>query len=222
MAGSFNARGELEVSDGLLILAAGKKRSGKSVLALVLFDSFPDDRVVIDVNGDDGPRQDVIELRGSVHELPRRWPEEQREHPGQRMTLRYVPDVGSATFLEDVDAVVGLALAHGRERHHDGGRGCALLIHEIGRVAPANRTRPHMLRALSQNRHYRTTVIMCGRVRLAGAPCSSTRSAGSPPPTARGRTCSAPCRRTGTTARRSSCAGRGPSRSIRCACSNAI
>jgi hypothetical protein len=78
------------------------------------------------------------------------------------MTLRYVPDVGSATFLEDVDAVVGLALAHGRERHHDGGRGCALLIHEIGRVAPANRTRPHMLRALSQNRHYRTTVIMCG------------------------------------------------------------
>jgi len=162
MSGSFTQRGELDIADGLLILATGKKKSGKSILGKVLFLSYPGDKIVIDVAGDDGPTQDVIELRGTVQDLPRRWPEEQREHPDQYLTLRYVPDLGSPTVLEDIDVVVGLALSHGRDQHHRGRRGCCVLIHEIGKVAPAGRTKPHMARALGQNRHYNTTVIMCG------------------------------------------------------------
>lgn len=167
MSGSFNERGELEISDGRLILCVGKKRSGKSVLAKVIFASYPGDRVVIDVAGDDGPAgEGIIELHGTVDELPKRWPEHQREDgPDGRpkpMTLRYVPDAGSPTFLEDMDAVVGLALRQGAREHDKGHIGCALLIHEIGVVAPAGQTKPHMRRALMHNRHNHLTVIMCG------------------------------------------------------------
>lgn len=167
MSGSFNDRGELDIADGRIILAVGKKRSGKSILAKVLFASYPGDKVVIDVAGDDGPAGDgVDELHGDAETLPRRWPEHRRRQgPDNRplpMTLRYMPDAGSPTFAEDMDAVVGLALSHGRRQHDAGRIGCALLIHEIGVVAPANRTQPHMRRALAHNRHNHLTLVMCG------------------------------------------------------------
>lgn len=167
MSGSFDDRGQLQIADGRIILAVGKKRSGKSILGKLFFATYPGDKVVIDVAGDDGPGGgDVIELHGDAGSLPRRWPELQRQDgPGgqwQPMTLRYVPDAGSPTFAEDMDAVVGLALAHGRQQHHAGRVGCCLLIHEIGVVAPANRTQPNMRRALAHNRHNHLTLIMCG------------------------------------------------------------
>jgi hypothetical protein len=174
VSGSFNDRGELEISDGRLILCVGKKRSGKSILGKVIFASYPGDRVVLDVAGDDGPGDNAEEaaqlhihqLHGTVDELPRRWPEHLREEgPDGRpapMTLRYTPDAGSPTFLEDMDAVVGLALRQGAREHDKGHVGAALLIHEIGVVAPAGQTKPHMRRALMHNRHNHLTVIMCG------------------------------------------------------------
>lgn len=157
MSGSFNARGELDIGDGRLILCVGKKRSGKSVLALVIFRSYPWDKVVIDVAGDDGPvGPGVIELHGTVDELPRKWPEHLREQPGQPMILRYAPDAGSPTFIEDMDAVVGLALAHGRASGH-----CGILVHEAGVLARSGRTPPHTRRMLQHNRHNNLTGIFC-------------------------------------------------------------
>lgn len=162
MSGSFDDRGALDISDGRIILCVGKKRSGKSILAKLIFQSYPGDKVVIDVAGDDGPMGDgVLTIRGKVDDLPRRWPEEQRDED-KPMTLRYVPDAGSSTFREDMDAVVGLALAHGLNQRHRGRIGCCLLVHEIGVLAPAHRTQPHTMRALMHNRHNALTLVMCG------------------------------------------------------------
>jgi hypothetical protein len=162
VSGSFNEEGQLELADGRILLCVGKKRSGKSKLALLLFQSYPFDKIVLDIAGDDGPvGPDVIPLRGDVETLPRRWPEGLRDE-GKPMTLSYIPDAGSPTSAEDMDAVVGLALSHGRHLKDRGRGGCALLIHEIGVLAPAHRTQPNMRRALMHNRHNGLTLIMCG------------------------------------------------------------
>lgn len=149
--GTLNSRGEIEPEKGVIITCLGKKRSGKSKMALLWFESYPYDRIVVDLNGTDGPHKDVIELRGTVDDLPKKWPEHLRED-GKRMTLRYHPDAGSPTFLEDVDAVLGLAWSTGR---------VCVLIHEVGQVAKSGRTPAHMLRILQSNRHRQLTVIMC-------------------------------------------------------------
>lgn len=167
MSGSFNDKGELEISDGRLIFLTGKKKSGKSVMAKVIFVSYPGDRVIIDVAGDDGPfGPEVIELHGDLTELPKHWPEHLRRYDrnGHRrpMTLRYVPDAGSPTFLLDIDHVIGISLAHSRALKDKGKMGVLILIHEIGVTTPANRTQPNMRRALMHNRHNHLTMLMCG------------------------------------------------------------
>jgi hypothetical protein len=155
---SFDARGDLNWRDGLILVYQGKKRSGKSAAALVTFASFPGDRVVIDVAGDDGPEgPGVVELRGTVDELPRDWPEHLRPARDQPMLLRYVPDPGSPTFLEDIDAVIGLAYKHSTKE-----KPVAILIHEIGVAAPVGRTQPHTRRMLMHNRHHGLVVLGCG------------------------------------------------------------
>lgn len=164
---TFNKRGELDLKDGLIICAIGKKRTGKSILAKALFKSYPGDKIVLDIAGDDGPSGgDIVDLHGTAADLPTRWPELSRpESPDGRrlpMTLRYVPDPGSPTFQDDMDCVVGLALSHGRSEAHAGRVGCAILVHEVGVLAPQHRTPPHTRRLLMHNRHNHTTAIFCG------------------------------------------------------------
>lgn len=149
--GTLNKRGEIDPATGVVILHLGKKRSGKSKMALLWFESYPYDRVVIDINGTDGPHRDTIELHGTADELPAKWPEHLRED-GRRMTLRYHPDMGSPTYEEDVDAVLGMAYRTGR---------VCILIHEVGLIAKSSKTPPHMLRILQSNRHRQLTVLMC-------------------------------------------------------------
>lgn len=149
--GTLNKHGEIDPATGVVITHIGKKRSGKSKMALLWFESYPYDRVVIDINGTDGPHHDVIELHGTADELPAKWPEHLRED-GRRMTLRYHPDMGSPTFIEDCDAVLGMAYRTGR---------VCILVHEIGLIAKSTKTPPHMLRILQSNRHRQLTVLMC-------------------------------------------------------------
>lgn len=167
MSGTFNDDGELDISDGRLIFLTGKKKSGKSVMAKFIFSSYIGDRVIIDVAGDDGPfGDDIIDLHGTAQQLPEEWPEHRRLHDRDGhplpMTLRYVPDAGSATFLEDIDTVLGMALAHSRQLKDKGQMGVLVLIHEIGVCCPANRTQPNMRRALMHNRHNHLSMLMCG------------------------------------------------------------
>ncbi len=155
--GTLDENGQIDPARGILVTCVGKKRTGKSVMGLLFFSSYPGDRVVLDIAGDDGPTgPDVIELTGTVDELPSKWPEHLRRVDDNNrplpMTLRYVPDPGSPTVTEDMDAVVGLAMTHGD---------CAILVHEMGRLARSNRVPPHTLRLLQHNRHQRVTGIFC-------------------------------------------------------------
>jgi hypothetical protein len=155
--GSFNERGELEISKGMIVVCQGKKRSGKSVLATFIFRSFPGDKVVIDVAGDDGPMgDDVVTLTGTVDDLPTKWPESLRPREGQPMILRYVPDAGSPTFLADMDRIVGMAYAHSTKD-----KPVCLLVHEMGVLARVHQTPPHTRRVLMHNRHQALTLIAC-------------------------------------------------------------
>ncbi len=149
---TFAPDGTLDIHRGNIVTCVGKKGSGKSIVGLMLFKSYPRDKVVIDIAGDDGPiGPDVIDLHGDVETLPRKWPEHLRVDD-RPMILRYFPDAGSSTFLEDMDTVVGMAMAH---QH------CCILVHEMGRLAPANQTPPHTMRVLQHNRHQGVTAIFC-------------------------------------------------------------
>lgn len=132
----------------------GRKGSGKSVLARRLFDSYPRDRVVVDWAGDflgPGPLPDDVERLDMP--VPIRWPSRLDE---RRVTLRYLPDHGSPTVVEDTDAVVGLAYRHGR---------CLLVVEEVGLIVPTHvspREHPNMLRVLNMGRHQHLDVIFDG------------------------------------------------------------
>lgn len=157
MTGSFDRRGAPLWDQGLIVSCFGKKRSGKSVMGRVLFDSYPYDRVVISANRDDGPyvdpHKDVFLLRGTADDLPVDWPEDWRRD-GKRMTLRYEPDPGSKTVLDDCDAVLGMA----RRRGH-----VCVMVHEVGLIAPVGKTPPDMTRLLHSSRHDgAVSMILCG------------------------------------------------------------
>lgn len=160
---TLNERGELDPHMGAIITCLGPKGSGKSKLGMLFFASYPYDRIVIDIAGDDGPAgqgalgdpadEPVHDLHGHAGDLPARFPEHLRRDEWPRLTLRYVPDPGSPTYLEDMDAVVGMAYRHGR---------CIVLVHEIHDLVPANRTPAHTRRVLKHSRHREVTWIGCG------------------------------------------------------------
>jgi hypothetical protein len=165
VTGSFDGDGRPEWGDGLIFGCWGKKKSGKSILGRYLFSLYAGDGIVIASNGDDGPFADgriVHLMREDAETMPRRWPEHLR-HERDRLILRFEFDAGSATFLEDQDAAVGLALAHGDT---------CLLVHETHLMAPVAASRrqiPHMHRLLAANRHAqvgggrgRVSAIFCG------------------------------------------------------------
>lgn len=164
MSGTFNDRGELEPSTHAIIAAFGKKESGKSIIVHTFASTWPYDMVVLDVAGDDGPMprkpgtgtHDVHLLSGTVDTLPRTWPEGLRREQ-RPMILRYVPDPGSPTELEDMDALTGLAFDHSSKE-----RPAMLVVHEIGRVAPAGRTPANMRRVVNHNRHRGLTMAVAG------------------------------------------------------------
>lgn len=165
MSGSFDKRGVPLWDQGLVVACFGKKRSGKSVMGRVMFDSYPYDRLVISANRDDGPfpdpKADVFLLKGDLDSIPIDWPEDLRRD-GRRMTLRYEPDPGSKTVLEDVDAVLAMA----KRRGH-----VCVLVHEIGLVAPAGKEPPNVKRILNNSRHDgAVSLILCGPRPITVAP----------------------------------------------------
>jgi hypothetical protein len=132
------------------ITILGNRRTGKSELGYVLFDSYPFDRIAVDPPGDLKMPEDTLRL----DTVPPRWPgaayERAMGERKKRQTLYYPPDFHSPTYLQDMDDAVGLAYAHGN---------CCLLFDEVHELAQANRTPPHMRRMLRQGRHRNVTTI---------------------------------------------------------------
>lgn len=154
---TFNAQGQLELARGTIIGCIGKKRSGKSVMALTIAQSWPHDVLALDVAGDDGPMgPDVVTITGPVDQLPTRWPEDMRPEPKKPMILRYVPDAGSSTYLADMDHMIGIAYAHSTEDNP-----VLILVHEMGVLAKVHQTPPATRRLLQHNRHRHVTLVYC-------------------------------------------------------------
>lgn len=133
------------------ICLVGKKHTGKTELAYVLFDSYPFDRLAVDPPGDLKMPEDTVQL----DPLPHRWPgttveSVTGERRRERTTLHYVPNFHSPTYRQDMDQACGLAYGHGR---------CCLLFDEVHEGAPANQVPPHMRRVLRQARHRALTTI---------------------------------------------------------------
>lgn len=144
--------GPLDPDKGTHVTIVGRKGTGKSVLARRLFDSYPYDRVVLDVTGDirrDFAEEGVPYVKLTAP-LPVRLP---RGENGQPVTAVFVPDMGDPAALDDLDRALGLALARGRT---------LVWIDEVGVVTTANKTGPNMRRALHHGRHKQLTMLNCG------------------------------------------------------------
>lgn len=141
--------GRLSPDKPQFVVAVGRKRSGKSVLAKRFWQSYPYDRLVIDPTGDAVDGSDTEEL---VAPLPARWP---LNVDDRRVSLRFRADPGSPTYEDDLDRAVGLAFFHPRKR-------CLLWVDEMDEVVRAGRTKPHTRRMLRQNRHQGLSVLLCG------------------------------------------------------------
>jgi hypothetical protein len=145
--------GDLPDDRPLQIAIFGRKGSGKSELAYALWDSWPYDRVLIDVT------QDVARVHPDPHMVdldvppPPRWPEGAKDAEDTRLTLRYVPDLHSPDWREDIDRVVGLAYTHRRT---------LVWVEEVGNVAPVGLPLPHMRSALNMGRHQELWSLFTG------------------------------------------------------------
>lgn len=138
-----------------ITLVIGRKGSGKSVFARETFKGWPAvDKVVIDPTGDADPGPVLAGgvRTQTVHTLPDRLPAPVK--PAQNVAVRWVADPASATYREDLDRAVGLALFPKNRR-------VLLWVDEAGEVFPANRTGPNARTLLQQSRHWYTSLLMC-------------------------------------------------------------
>lgn len=134
-----------------LILAVGRKGSGKSGWAREVFRNWPGiDKWVIDPHGDADPGDDIGTV--TVPKLPLELPLPKKK--GEHTVTRWVADPGVASYREDLDRAVGLALRP-RERR------TLTWIDEGGEVFPSGRTGLNARVLLQQGRHYYASAIIC-------------------------------------------------------------
>lgn len=134
-----------------IILAVGRKGSGKSAAAREHFRAWPTvDRLVVDVNGDADPGEDVDAqlLHGSVTQLP------ERRHPDRPETYRWIADPQKATFAEEIDHALGAGL-------YPRARKVCMWVDEAGEAFPAGRLGPNARVWLHQSRHFNASGILC-------------------------------------------------------------
>jgi hypothetical protein len=141
---------QLDPAKSNFVTIVGRKGSGKSVLARSFWDDYPFDRIVVDPTGDVDPGDERAERLAAP--MPARWPVDAE---GRRVTLRYVPDVRSPTWVDDMDRAVGLAYWHPHKR-------CLAWLDEIGAMTRANQTEANLRQALHQGRHRNLSLLMCG------------------------------------------------------------
>jgi hypothetical protein len=98
----------LDHSRPMIISAWGKKGKGKTAFNREIYRSYGGDKLTIDVNGHAEPGEDAERIT----EPGKSWPRPDGM-PGERRktrNLHYVADPGSATYRDDLDRAVGMAL----------------------------------------------------------------------------------------------------------------
>lgn len=144
----------LDPDKGGHVFISGKKGQGKSVLARRLFDSYPYDRLVLDVTGDlsaDFSDQGVKVKRLTPDAMPLTFP---HDPEGGRVTAVLAPDMGDeATAMDQMDRALGLALDNRRT---------LVWVDEVGALTRAGRTPPNLRRALHHGRHRQLFLLLCG------------------------------------------------------------
>lgn len=135
----------------LFISAFGRKGAGKTAFNREIYRSYPGDKICLDVNGNADPGEDAEKITAA--DLRKTWPEPVRM-PGERRktrNLHYLADPGSATYEDDLDRAIGMALLPKHHRTMLWAGECSEL--PMGKTAPAAR------RLVRQNRHYSMTVL---------------------------------------------------------------
>lgn len=141
--------GQLDPAKNFIVSAFGRKGSGKTTFNRQLFRSYPHAKLCIDVNGeaDPGPASERIRSTSNHMPTPRKG-----EPPAN---LHYVADPGSASYREDLDAAVGMAM-------YPADQPSLVWCGEVGELTTGSKTGPHLRRLLMQSRHYRTSALFDG------------------------------------------------------------
>lgn len=129
----------------------GRKHSGKSAAAREHFRGWAGvDRVIIDVNSDADPGEDLQAhvLRGKLVQLP------ERREAAVPEVYRWIADPKAATFREDIDAAIGACLFP-RERR------VLIWVDEAGEAFPVNQVGPNGRLLLHQSRHFGASALLC-------------------------------------------------------------
>lgn len=152
MASELHAWPPIDPGKNQVVLAVGRKGSGKSVSARTLFRSWPGvDRVVLDVTGDADPGDDLSPI-SLPNPVPARLPKYDPDAGPQ--VYRWVADPHSATYRDDLDAALALGL-------WPKDRPVLMWVDEAGEVFKANQTGPHGRTALHQSRHHQLSLLLC-------------------------------------------------------------
>lgn len=134
----------------MIISSFGMKKSGKSHLNGLIYQSWPGDKLAIDVNGNAYVGPDAVRVSMDAEgKVPMKWPAQEPPIGEKRKprNLHYVANPASATYRDDLDRAVAMALFPQDHR-------VLLWAGEVGELTPHSNSSPHMRLALMQNRHY--------------------------------------------------------------------
>lgn len=134
----------IDPDKGAIMLAVGTKGCGKSHFARRLYNAYPHDKLAVDVNGDADPGPSAEKVTDLTTAFPVR---HELTGPPKPRNLHYRANPASATYRQDLDKAIGMAL-----RPSD--RKCLLWLDEFGEVSQVNRTQPNTRTVLMQSRHY--------------------------------------------------------------------
>jgi hypothetical protein len=123
-----------------VISSWGKKGSGKSYFNGLIYQSWPGDKLAIDVNGHAYVGPDAKRINPDEG-MPKSWPEQTgcRARSASRRTCTTWPTRRAATYRDDLDRAVGMALF---PQDHP----VLLWAGEVGELTPQQERQPHMRR----------------------------------------------------------------------------
>lgn len=140
---------QIDTTRPQFVLCVGRKHSGKSNLAAVLYQGWGDvDRLCIDVTGDALVGPDAVRVSEPPGKMPARGDD------GKPVNIWYVADPGSPTYQDDLDKALGAGLFPKDRRK-------LVWIDELAEQTTATYTGPRMRRLLLMGRHHYCSLIMC-------------------------------------------------------------